>query len=87
MKISRFLKKLDFGLFDYLNCTFGALCLACSADQTFAGFRGDGFAVFYFVDADWACVNTGFASGAFRVDNDFYHFGFTSRLKQPKAIG
>ncbi len=66
------------GLFDYLNRTFRTLCFTCPANQTFAGFAWSGFAVFDFVNADGASVDTSFASSAFRVDNNFYHFCLTS---------
>ena len=66
------------GLLDYLNCTFGALCLTGSADQAFAWFARDWLAVFNLVDADWASVDTSFAASAFRIDNNLYHFCLTS---------
>jgi hypothetical protein len=67
-----------FGLLDYLNCTFRTLCFTCAADQAFACFAGHGLAVFDFVDADGTSVDTSFASSAFRIDNNFYHFCLTS---------
>lgn len=61
-------------LFDYLNGTFRALCFTCSANQTFTYFGWYRFAVFDLVYADRASVDTSFASSAFRIDNNFYHF-------------
>jgi hypothetical protein len=61
-------------LLDYLNCTFRTLSFACSADKAFVNVDRNGFAVFDFVDAYWASVCAGFASGAlFIINHYFYH--------------
>ncbi len=63
-----------FDLFDYLNCTLRTLGFTSSADQTFTDFGRLGFTRFDFVDAYRASVYASFASGAFGVNNYFYHF-------------
>ena len=69
--------KSGFNLLDYLNCACRTLCFTCSANEALIYFGWDGFAVFDFVDAYWAGVNTGFASSAlFFINHYFYHFSY-----------
>ena len=57
-----------------MDCAFGTLGFACSADKALVNVNWDGFAVFDFVDAYWASVCAGFASGAsVIVYYYFYH--------------
>jgi hypothetical protein len=66
-------------LLDHLDCAFWALCFACSADKALVNVGWDGFAVFDFVDANWASVCAGFASGALVIINYyFYHVFYLS---------
>ena len=80
-------ESLNFGLFDYLNCTLRTLSFTCSANQAFAYLAWGRFAVFNFVNAYRASVDTSFASGAFRIDNNFYHFlSYLSAILMSKVL-
>ncbi len=67
-------------LLDNLDCAFWALNFACSADQAFFRFDGDGFLFFDFVDAYWTRINTRAASCAFSIVYDYFHH-FISLLR------
>ena len=63
----------EVSLFDYLNGAFRTLRLAGSANEAFIDVGWNGFAVFHFVDAYWACVHTGFASITLVIINYYFH--------------
>jgi len=77
VKVEEKSEDCEFRLFDYLNGACRTLCFACSANEAFVYFGWDGFAVFHFVNAYWACVYAGFASSTFVVINlYFYHISY-----------
>jgi len=62
-------------LLNYLNGAGWTLDFASSTDQAIIYLDWDRFAVLHFVDAYWASVYAGFASGtSIVVDNYFNHF-------------
>jgi hypothetical protein len=65
-------------LLDHLDGALWALCFAGSADEAVFRFGWVRFAIFDFVDADGAGVDTGFASVAFCVIYYYFYHVHTS---------
>lgn len=62
------------GLLNDLDCAFGALDFACSADKAFVSFHRHRFLVFDLVDSHWTSVNARATTSAFLViNNDLDH--------------
>jgi hypothetical protein len=59
-----------------LDGTLRALGFTSTTNKTLVNLDGCRFAVFHLVNAYWASVYAGFASVAFIVNYDFYHFSY-----------
>jgi len=68
-------------LLDYLDGAFWTLGFTGSANEAFFNFHGDRFPFFYFVNANWACVDACPTSSTLMVVNYYlYHLPLLFRL-------